>query len=554
MKSCIRAGALALMVLLLAVSTAAAAKTFTIAPFVVNGPGSYGYLEQSIPQMFSSRLFWKGHFEQAAKTGATRKISPTDEDAAEKARVAAGADYVVWGSVTILGDNCSVDVRVRDGAGKSWPLSRESNINRLIPDLRQLSDSISAEVFQRPQAGASSSASRRQAEPVNQMNPGLVHNQASGGDVYMNPQFRYAGGSDDESRLRSQTLPFPSIGMEVCDATGDGQKEIFILADKKLYAYRFESDSRLTPLGETNLPAAQQSLSIRSIDLDGSGRHKLVINAKNEDEDLIARIYSFDGKNFKEELRALNHYLNVVKLPPLYRPQLISQRANPPHLFVPGVSEASVVGSKLKVGNKIALPKDFNVFNFAYIPAGADRSDTTKLIMLDAEERLRLYSEKGARMASTEEKYSGSVQGIYVDAAMPGMGKEHVTMGETYYIPMRLLAVDLDRDGNYEVIVNKPITTAGVIFGNYRSFPQSEIHSLQWDGIGLSLVWKTRRIKGSVVDYAITDVNNDGVLDLVVCVNTHPGALGALARKTIVIAYPLDLSKTDPNTRPSISE
>lgn len=544
---------MALMVLLAAATTASAARTFAIAPFTVNGPASYKYLEQSIPQMFSSRLFWKGQFEPAAKTGAVGKLAPADESAAEKARVAAGADYVIWGSVTVVGDNCSVDVRVRDGAGKTWPLARESNINRLIPDLRQLSDAISAEVFQIKQAKPVANAGQQQAA-VNQMNPGLVRNETTGAEVYINPQFRYAGSNDDDSRLRSQTLPYASMGMEVCDATGDGQKEVFLLAERHLYAYRFESDSRLTPLGSVQLPSAQQALSIRSMDIDGSGRHKLIVNAKNEDEDLIARVYSFDGKNFKEELRALNHYLNVVKLPPLFRPTLVTQRANPPHLFVPGVSDATVNGSKLTVGNKIALPKDFNVFNFAYLPAGTDVRDTTKLIMLDSEERLRLYSEKGTRMASTEEKYSGSVQGIYVDAAMPGMGKEHVTMGETYYIPMRLLPVDLDQDGNYEVIVNKPITTAGLIFGNYRSFPQSEIHSLQWDGIGLSLVWKTRRIKGSVADYAITDVNNDGTLDLVVCVNTHPGALGAAARKTIVIAYPLDLSKADPDTRPSISE
>lgn len=552
MKSCIRVAFAALMVLFTTATPALAAKTFTIAPFTVNGPSAYKYLEQSIPQMFASRLFWKGQFEPAAKTGTAQKLTPADEAAAEKARAAAGADYVIWGSVTVLGDNCSVDVRVRDGEGKTWPLSRESNINRLIPDLRQLSDAVNAEVFQVPQARPV--ARSQQAEPVNQMNPGLVRNETGGGEVYINPQFRYAGSNADESRLRSQTLPYASAGMEVCDADGDGKKEVFLVAEKRLYAYRFNAENQLDPLGVTELPASQEALSIRSMDIDNTGRPKLILNAKDESEDLIARIYSFDGKNFKEEVRARGYYLSVVDMPPLFRPALVAQRANPPRLFTPGVWQASVLNGELKLGGRLNLPKDFNVFNFAYIPAGMDNRDTTKLVMLGEDERLRLYSEKGTRMFSTEDKYSGASVGIYVDAGMPGMGKEHVIIGETYYVPMRMLAVDLDRDGNYELVVNKPITTAGLIFGNYRSFPQSEIHSLQWDGVGLGLVWKTRRIKGSVVDYAITDGNNDGILDLVVCVNTHPGALGAAARRTIVLVYPLDLSKADPDTRPMVSE
>ena len=63
--------------------------------------------------------------------------------------------------------------------------------------------------------------------------------------------------------------------------------------------------------------------------------------------------------------------------------------------------------------------------------------------------------------------------------------------------------------------------------------------------LGLNLQWKTRRIKGSVADFAVADANNDGILDLVACINTHPGALGVEKRKTIVVVYPLDLTKTE---------
>ncbi len=54
------------------------------------------------------------------------------------------------------------------------------------------------------------------------------------------------------------------------------------------------------------------------------------------------------------------------------------------------------------------------------------------------------------------------------------------------------------------------------------------------------------------MDFALADPNNDGTKDLVVCLNTHPGALGLQNRKTVVVFYPLDLSMMDPKTAPAL--
>ena len=101
-------------------------------------------------------------------------------------------------------------------------------------------------------------------------------------------------------------------------------------------------------------------------------------------------------------------------------------------------------------------------------------------------------------------------------------------------------------------MLNHPISVAAQFFSSYRDYPEGEIQALTWDGVGLSMLWKTRRIKGTVVDFSLCDVNNDGVLDLVVCLNTHTGVLGVNSRKTTLVAYPLDLDQADPNTPPVI--
>ena len=540
-------GLLGLLLLLASQAVAAEKATFLVLPFAVQGSPSYAYLERSIPQMLTSRLYWKGRVEPVMPDLPASMKPAASQDAAEKLRAQYKADYVVWGNVTMVGDDASVDVRVRDKAGKVWPQSRQTKTPALMTAISAISDGINQEVFGRSPTPASVKQPAQSSGRINQMNPDIMVNQTSSKEVYLNPQFRYAGpSSGDDSRLRSQALDFNSIGMEVVDADGDGKNEIFLLDETTVRAYTF-ANGQLNPAGEFKFPMTSKCLSIRSMP-HAAGRAWIIVNAVDSGGMPQASVLTYSGGRFTEEMKNIKYYLNVAKLPPTYQPILIGQEAQPPRLFKAGISEMVKQGSTLVPSRRIAMPSDANVFNFTYLPAGRGEKDSEKLVVLSTDERLRTYTTKGARLSESSDKFSGSAVGLEIDPTMPGLGKETVTIASVFYIPMRMLAVDLEHDGNYELIVNKPISTASEIFDRYRFFPQSEIHCLFWDGIGLNLQWKTRRIKGSMVDYTIADANNDGVPDLVTCLNTHPGALGVKARKTIIMLYPLDMSQTNPGT------
>ena len=202
-------------------------------------------------------------------------------------------------------------------------------------------------------------------------------------------------------------------------------------------------------------------------------------------------------------------------------------------------------GNTYVEGTPLNLPDKVNALNFAWLP---DKEAVELLVMLTPEERLRVFGKGGNRIFETEEKFSGSYVGIQQTSQIRGMGKDREYLPDTYYIPQRMLVADLEGRGEYSLLVNKPISTAAEIFERYRFFPQGEIHAYYWDGVGLNLKWKTRRIRGSVIDISLSDLNNDGVMDLIVGLNTHPGAVGLSQRKTMLLAYPLDLNMTDPNT------
>ncbi|MDL2207416.1 VCBS repeat-containing protein [Desulfovibrio sp. OttesenSCG-928-M16] len=521
--------------------------TYIVAPFAIQGPAQYNYLERSLPQMLTSRLYWKDRLEPVrGELAANVKVVASDADA-DKLRQQYKADYVVWGTVTIVNDNCSVDVRVRDAGGTKWAAARETRAPQLIAAVTGISDSINSEVFGRAPTARTATRSAQNDGPINRMNPDIMVNETSPREVYLNPQFRYSGSStQDDSRLRSQALNFPAIGMEVADIDGDGRNEILILEDTKLHAFSFGS-GKMDPKGSFAFPLNSQCLTVRSLPR-ASGRPWIIVTAIDSKGVPNSSILTYSGSGFKEEMKNIKWYLNVVKLPPEFLPILVGQESAQPQLFRPGVFEMIKSGDGLTTGRKVNLPSEANVFNFSWMPPSRGEQNSEKLLVLNSNEQIRVYGHKLARLASTSEAYSGSAIGMEVNPSMPGMSRETVTIGRTFYIPMRMLPVDLENDGTYKVIVNKPISTASQIFDRYRFFPQSEIHCLFWDGIGLNLQWKTRRIKGSMVDYTLADANNDGILDLVCCVNTHPGALGVKARRGMVLLYPLDTAQIAPIT------
>ncbi|MEG2140149.1 MAG: VCBS repeat-containing protein [Bilophila sp.] len=539
------------MLVFTAQALAADISSYVVLPFKVTGASGFTYLEKAIPSMLNSRLYWKDHFQPVsdAKAAEADRIGRSGEAAGvAKAQNAAGADYAVWGNVTVVGDEASLDVRVRDKAGKEWRKGNKTKVNDLISALQGVADSINADLFGRPTT--SSGNAPKATNMVNQMNPAFTHNETTQQQVYLNPQFRYQG--NDGTRYRSQTLPYAAAGMVVADVNGDGKNEVVVLGEKRLFVYQWDKE-RLIQLGEFKLPTDLSPIALRSIDLNRDRVEELVLTAYEEEHtEPYSFVLSFKGNKFTEIAARVPYYLNVVRLAPDYMPVLIGQKGDSSRIFArAGVYEMMKQGDTFVPSKKVELPKGANVLNFAWLP-GKNGEETAKLVMVTDEEHLRTFSPQGSQLNQSDEKYSGSAIGIEEQTQMPGMGKDNILIPSKYFTPLRMIPADLEQDGSWELLVNKPISVSAQFFENYRFFPEGEIHSLFWDGVGMSLQWKTRRIKGSVVDFALSDPNNNGVQDLVVCLNTHPGALGLQNRKTVIVAYPLDLTQMDPKTAPAL--
>ena len=540
-----------MLVAVAAGAASAAAKSAVVLPFVVNAPQSYAYLSKAVQATIQGRLDRPGVLE--ARAGQNKAASQAE---AQQALRSSGADNAIWGSVSVMGNDCTVVMNSVDKAGKTWSKTAQAPVSELTTSVQNLTSAMSQEVFGISSAmrspGSTAAGSPRGATA----NGDIVTNETGQQQVYLNPQFRYQGaGAEDGSRLRTQRLAYNMVDMAVGDFNGDGKNEIAILSDHDLRIYSWPANGQLKLIGETVVSRSNNNFSMRAIDINRDRSMALVVTTTEESSNRpYSFIYSFKGNKFTTMADRIPYYVSVMRVPPTYSPTLVGQGWDSLKLFAPGVRIMTKQDGKFTLGTRLDLPTGATVFNCVWLPAGKSGKGE-QLAMLTDDERIKLFQGHGNSLIhTTMERYSGSATGMDHYKGMPGLGVDKAyQLPSKYYAPMRLIAADIGNTGDYTLLVNKPISTAAQFFDRYRFFPQGEVHALYWDGVGLGLKWKTRRIRGSVAEIDLADVNNDGILDLVVGLNTSPD-LGIGSRQCMITAYPLDVSATNPNVPADLSD
>jgi len=533
-----------------------------ILPFNMHTPGNLGYLREGIRDMLASRLGWQGKVQVLEKsvTEQAMKGIKGDVSAEDALRIgkALKVDYVLYGSVTGLGQSISIDAKIAAVSGTSDPVSffaQTKTLDDVIPQIDLCAQNINTKVFSRPSEAGRTAAAESEAASVR--NPELLIPDAmiqSEKSSYLNPnivEMTPEGSLRQPGIWKSQTIAGAILSMDIGDVDGDGRPEIVVMTKDKVAVYRKEGQG-LKSLATYNGTKVDNFLWIAVADVSHDGSAKIFVNnlkKRNEargatteniggdrgyTEGLLSIVLSLNNGKLTEIAKVESYYLNAIEFPKKGK-ILIGQQKGDESVgaFIGGVYEMAIRGSAVVATVPVSLPDRCNLFNCVRGDLNGDHSEET--VMIDKSNRLLVLNPAGDMIWNSDKIFAATTNSFEGK-----LNDRRYNDVDTYSIPSSVLIADLNKDGITEVLVNRnPNTLVKFLPENMKSYDKGEIVSLSWDQLGMVENWKTREISGMVTSIRLADLDKKGADQLVLSLVAAKDLLKLGDAKSSIISYEL---------------
>ncbi len=543
--------ALILYVFTFATPLSAFAKVLQVAivPFKVNAEKDLSFLKDGIVDMLSSRLFWEDKVNiinrQITEKASAAVGGPLNESQARKLGTGLGADYVLFGSLTVFGNSVSIDAKMVDVSGKKQTLTffnQSQGMDQVIPGINLFASDINEKEFGRVMetrrvapAAQAPSAQTGQAETDVRSHPDKL---IAGGELQKDqkgaPGSAFIPTQDAQAKSaqfwKSRNYNHIINGMALGDIDNDGKIETVVILDNNVLVYRM-INNRLVKIKEIAKTRTDHYIGVDIGDINNNGTPEIFITSLNALRNMTnSFVLEYDGEKYKTIIDKKSWYYRVVHLPGR-APVLFGQKHE---IETDDVSGPAIFKLVWENSDYIPLQKFLpkrraNVLGVAY----GDILDTGDPVVVayDSSDRLQIVDSQGEVRWKGAEKYGGSTLYFIAPKTDPG------DPGNRKYYPMRLQLTDMGADGKYEVIAAKNHDVAGNILSQFRQYTNAHFELLFWDGLGLSSKWTTRKISGHVRDFAVGDFDNDGQIELVAAIIIKEGRLAGTKGKSAIISY-----------------
>ncbi len=482
-----------------------------ILPWKVHAEPRYSYIGDALQDMLSTRIGSHPGVE-LARTGLVRDRLPEDtvitEDVAERIGKELGAGYVLFGSLSILGEHISMDAKLVDvKTGKITPIYRKS---RGVGTVVDMADAISRDVLM------AMDVLKEEERPVYR---GKFMVSAEEGPEEKPLPEEYTPARPQAKRVhfvKAMELDRDVRDIELYDLTGDGRKELLALTEDELLIFSIEGKTlkRLHSLatggGNISMDVADGILYVSRLGrsspdscmvwYDGGLKKRCGIP-------YLVRVIRADGK-------------------PLVAGQVFRREWG----YTGPVVALEKEGHTLKNREELGLPRGVTLYGFELCRLAED--EPYAILWLDRKGHLRVYTVSGGDGFSerwrSSTMYGGTITWIKLEE------REGIIPFES-----RFYCADIDRDRTTELVIKK--NTPGGIFGKWaevkRFFKSGSVRVLEWHGVSFSEEWKTDELTPYVADFVLTDL--DGKDSLVVV--TSEKARFRAREKSSILFYKIGL-------------
>ncbi len=486
-----------------------------VLPWKVNAAPEHAYLRSAVTDMLASRVgagpdaaieIVRGDLvEKAIKAYPAAVRSGVYGAVASKIGKATGADFVLYGSISLLGGVASLDATLLDvKQGKTTPLSdRGENVDALLGMTERMAFNITSTMIGLDPTKTLTYTGRFVAKDGTTAKGG-VFNAPDGGF------FKHTAKSGRKFGWKKNFNDF-ALAMELADLDGDGRKEGYIMTQTDLIITKVGAKG-FDRVARVRGGADVRNISISAFDLDGDGSQELYVSRLKgdfADSCILEKV----GDTFKYTSCGLPYFLRAVDIEG-DAAVLISQGFRKEWGFSKKLYSLEKGAKGLKKAARFKLPKGVDLYDFEIFDLTAEGENN--LVTLEADRRIRVYIKKGRKWKvdwTSSDKYGGTLNVVELNA-----GKQQGDIAEIVKLPSKLLRTDLDGDGLPELIIKK--NDAGGVFGDrserVRHFKSGTVRSLSWDGVILEENWRTKEMVGYIADVLVDDTDGDGISEVMI--------------------------------------
>jgi len=488
-----------------------------ILPFIIHSQENLDYLREGINDILTSRITVEGRIIVVERTLVERALwemrpMRLDEAVAQQVGTRVGADYVVLGSITKIGNYISLDARLISITEDKPPLgayTQHKGIDDVMTKIGDFAQDIGFRILVRRATATRPSDSRSSH---------IIRPERDIGRV----------GPEGLSFKKSQTFEFEIKGLDIGDVDGDKKNEVVVIDHHNIYVFKYDGD-KLSLFRKIEAGDQHNFLTLDVADANRNGYAEIVVTSVIGDN-LQSLILEYEQGEFKTITRRSGWFFRVLEHPK-DGPFLIGQQMGAEGVPVGSVYKIVWKKNSFEKGPKLPLPRETKVFGLA--TADIRKQGTLDFIILEDSEKISIASMDGKFSWTSRQRYGGT-NNFYETYKKqdPLFRRDYIP--SRIFITGRLIARDLDGDGVYEVIVTKNNTSS--FFEKAKTIDMGEVYNLVWEDNSFITNWKTREIEGYIADFQIKDADNDGTEELVVVVveSQQSGGLGGKGTSKIL--------------------
>ena len=309
-------------------------KRIALLPFKINAEKDLSFLRDGIFDMLSTRL---------AKEGQVEVLSRGEVDAAMQSAAASGtvneaaarsigtrlnADFVLFGSLTVLGENVSIDAKMVDISGSQPTMTffdQSQDLGAVITKINLMAADINDKMFGRPAQTAAKAAPAAQPTPTKKADiyahPESVLEEDGFIDHSKQPAadataiIAGTGGESQAQFWKSPNFKYLINGVALGDVDGDGNIETVTITPHAVIIFRSEGGQfrKIAEISESN---NKNLAGVDIADVNDNGLAEIFVTSLNPKKTMLnSYVLEFDGTNFNKTIDGSSWIYRVANTP-----------------------------------------------------------------------------------------------------------------------------------------------------------------------------------------------------------------------------------------------